>query len=104
MGAYNVLVIDRCGNCQSNIEVSIQFKYGDVWQYEYKIGDVLKWGGNDVGIKDARKVVVDGIATPCNICGKELDYVINLELNRVKSTEPNLGQYRFCKESYIIIE
>lgn len=104
MGAYNELKIGRCENCQSDVEIRIQFKYGDVWQYEYKMKDVLKWGGNDTGISDARKVILDGIAARCEICGKEVDYVIHLEFNKIKSIERNLGQYHFCSEPYIIVE
>jgi hypothetical protein len=71
MGAFNTLVTDvQCSNCNNTYKGNIQFKYGDTWQFEYKLGDKLKWGGNDIGISGSPKVKVYGILhnDTCPIC------------------------------------
>lgn len=71
MGAYNILKIENssCPNCQHTQSWSIQFKYGDCWQYEYVLFDKLKWGGNDLGDPTASIVLVEGITeNVCNNC------------------------------------
>ncbi len=63
MGAFNVIKINHvCKSCKINVMIQVQFKYGDIWQYEYSLGDSLKWGGNDTGVSGRRKVIVDGVS------------------------------------------
>lgn len=72
MGAYNLLISNyECSNCRKTFEMSIQFKYGDTWQIKYRLGDVLRWGGNDIGASSNKKVEVYGIAenSVCPQCG-----------------------------------
>jgi len=43
MGAFNTLSIGiKCSNCLKDFEGILQFKFGDVRQYHYKIGDKIK--------------------------------------------------------------
>jgi len=43
MGAYNVLQAKvNCSNCSHEYPGRIQFNVGEVWQYTYQIGDVIK--------------------------------------------------------------
>ena len=45
MGAFNTLkAVATCPRCRATVAIQIQFKYGDTWQYEYAIGDSLRWG------------------------------------------------------------
>jgi len=68
MGTFNILKTKiACASCNYSFDVEIQFKYGDTWQYIFKIGDELKWGGNDVGNPAFKNVLVYGIAG-VNIC------------------------------------
>ena len=74
MGAFNELIENvQCPNCRIFYEGKIQFKYGDTWQLEYRIGDKLKWGGNDIGKAAITKVRVYGIleSDKCPACGKK---------------------------------
>jgi hypothetical protein len=58
MGAYNILKFNGiCSSCNHEDTVFLQFKYGDTWSYEYKLGDCLKWGGNDISLKGLKKWV-----------------------------------------------
>lgn len=42
MGAYNHLKIAlECENCKKKFLGKLQFKVGDLWLYEYNIGDVI---------------------------------------------------------------
>ena len=73
MGNFNVLVANiKCSNCGNIYEGRIQFKYGHTRQVEYKIGDILQWGGNDIGKPGVKKVKVYGIleSDMCSICGE----------------------------------
>jgi hypothetical protein len=94
MAAYNTLrAVAPCPNCGVSIEVEIQFRYGNVWQQEYKIGDVLRWGGNDVGVPGQNLVRVEGIAGPCPHCGtSDLEYDIVIEKDVIRAVEPVAGE------------
>lgn len=42
MGAFNILTIQtNCNNCRHALTYRIQFKFGEVWQHEYKEGDKI---------------------------------------------------------------
>ncbi len=63
MGAYNILKVnEQCLNCGTSFTMNVQFKFGDTWQYNYVIGEKLRWGGADVGIPNLDKVKVYGIS------------------------------------------
>ena len=69
MRAFNRLRAEvRCPNCGSTGEQFIQFKFGDVWQHDYRLGDTLTWGGNDVGRPGLTKVIVSGAGEECPMC------------------------------------
>lgn len=69
MGALNTVHVDMpCRVCGGISRRAIQFRYGDVWQYDYALGDRLRWGGNDVGEPGLAEVVVYGIAEDCPYC------------------------------------
>jgi hypothetical protein len=62
MGAFNTLSIEWLNTKSGKkFDVVLQFKYGEVWQYEYKIGDVLKWGDVSEGDRFAREVLIEAI-------------------------------------------
>ena len=62
MGAFNEVEGDAvCSHCGLNARFVVQFKYGDTWQLEYRLGDKLRWGGNDEGEPGLPRVVVEGI-------------------------------------------
>ena len=45
MGAFNEVTGEAvCPACGTSVSVCAQFKYGDKWQFEYSIGDTLRWG------------------------------------------------------------
>jgi hypothetical protein len=72
MGAFNtVRTTAVCPACH-HVCIPVQFKYGDIWQYDYHVSDQLRWGGNDIGTRGKHGVVVDGVAEgPCPHCGYE---------------------------------
>jgi hypothetical protein len=72
MSAFNILQAEAaCPTCGCRGRFEIQFKYGDTWQYEYRIGDRLCWGGNDIGKPGLSEVQVQGVGGPCPNCGAE---------------------------------
>ena len=79
---------ELCPNCQSTITRSVQFKYGDVRQHAYHVGDHLTWGGNDVGRKGAGRVRVSGHPVPCPICHFVPDslYEVTIRRDRIMGT------------------
>ena len=71
MGAFNVLhATVTCPNCSSGYTGRIQFKVGEVWQYDYQIGDVLKVTPRDTALLGA-DVMAYGISENpvCPACG-----------------------------------
>ncbi len=75
MSAFNtVKTRASCPFCDNSHEWTIQFKYGNCCQYEYRVGNKLRWGGNRKGQNVGGLVRTAGIAEErCKSCGK--DYV-----------------------------
>lgn len=73
MGFFNDLVTDiQCSNCNNFYQARIQYKFGATRQLEYRLGDKIIWGYNEVGKPDISKVKVYGILgnDDCPICHK----------------------------------
>lgn len=109
MGAFNVVRdVAACPRCGSETPVAAQFKYGDTWQHSYVPGDLLRWGGNDIGSPGQPRVVVDAIAeAPCPSCGFEgWDLYVFLENDRIDSVTTATGEYDFAraKATFIVLE
>jgi hypothetical protein len=81
----------ECNNCKTSYSVSIQFKFGDTWQHEYKLGDYVQWGGNDIGKPNSRLVKVYGIAetNSCPKCGEKFDEEFDIIVENDKLTVLN---------------
>lgn len=97
MGAFNTIsVTAECPFCKHSQDWTVQFKYGDCWQYSYRIGDKLRWGGNDKGENVGGKVRTDGISSePCEICktvGVEATvYFIDNVIEKVELSQERLN-------------
>ncbi len=90
---YNILQEKiACSSCQEKNVVDIQFSFGDTWLFRYKIGDKIRWGGNDKGIPNLSLVKVYGMAENaiCSFCGwentKEYDIIIQKDI--IQTTQP----------------
>jgi hypothetical protein len=106
MGAFNTVELETiCSACQNKVLLKIQFKYGDTWQYEYVIGDKIKWGGNDIGIR-AKRIVISGISEECPLCKKDENFVIYVNDNIITQIKLDTKENDFIKnnEEYIILE
>ena len=113
MCAFNTVESDQvCPDRGDTATFRSQFKYGDTWQYEYVIGDGIRWGGNDIGAPGTKRVVVDGVAEPCPLCGfgrglqEDLDHEVWLEDDRIAAVRPASGRCVFAAnhETYIVLE
>lgn len=106
MGAFNTLRCSRrCHSCGQDVELRLQFKYGDTWQYEYAIGDMLRWGGNDTGVPNAARVVLDAVSEPCPSCGFSDDFEVFVEYNELKYIQRSTGSFDFvaAQEPFIVL-
>ena len=110
MSAFNTVRANLvCPSCKSEMNVRVQFKFGDTWQHEYELGDVLRWGGNDVGERAVAHAIVDGVVEKsCPNCGYEGDWEVYVHvrhnhLDRIESVD---GRYDFAKigRTYIVLE
>jgi len=95
----------------------VQFSYGNVWAYEYRVGDRLNWGCDfpdkpyahrlDVGRPGTQQVVVLGTAEGCPICGygveELLDYEVWVEDDRITKVQPSTGRYHVTEDEYVIL-
>lgn len=99
MGAFNVVKIhEKCGNCGQNIERKVQFKYGEVWQHEYIVGDKLLWRANNLGNPQFTQVVVDGVGEDCPNCHSfGEDYEVWVTSGKISDVKKATGHYDFVK-------
>lgn len=109
MGAYNTVGAKQvCPSCHNVVEFKYQFKYGELWQYEYQLGEEIKWGKKNDGKPGARRVVVYAAAEPCPICGYDdvEEYEVWLENDRLVKVIPASGQYNFSQagNTYIVLD
>ncbi|MBX3255087.1 MAG: hypothetical protein KF862_13170 [Chitinophagaceae bacterium] len=108
MSAFNtVKLIWKDPEFQRIYNIQVQFKYGDVWQHEYKVGDFLKWGANDLGDPSSKKVVVEGILEGDKLEENMPDlFDIIIENNQIKAVLPSSGKYDFLStdNDFIVIE
>ncbi|MCW3465824.1 hypothetical protein [Chitinophaga nivalis] len=108
MSSFNTLIVEvSCPDCGEKHEAQIQFKFGNTWQFQYHIGDPIKWGGNDIGNSDLKEVKVYGIieSTICPFCNnsniaEEYDIFIKenviISVSQIESTKDYLngnGEY-----------
>jgi DNA-directed RNA polymerase subunit RPC12/RpoP len=110
MGAYNEVVrtdAETCPRCNSKIHRVVQFKYGDTWQHRYAVGDRLKWGGNDIGERGHKAVVVIGDPVECPVCGYVPDSVYDVMLRDdvIDGVRPSDGTYAYIGgQTYFVVE
>lgn len=106
MSAFNVLAFDTiCPYCRMRVTIALQFKYADTWQIEYRIGDKLKWGGNDIGRPGKASVVVDAAAEDCPQCGHDLgDYDVFVEHDVLMNAREASGEYKYGNADYLVLQ
>jgi phage FluMu protein Com len=93
MGAFNTLKASTlCPQCKTLVPLKFQFKFGDTWQYEYVIGDILSWGGNDYGKSGLSEVMVQAFSEECPNCKSESEYIIHVESDVLIGVFPNSGE------------
>jgi hypothetical protein len=67
-----------------------QFKFGGKWQYDYRPGDALRWGGNDEGDPGEPLVFAECTPEPCPRCGDDIDsdaFRLRIEHDRLISVD-----------------
>ncbi|MGW3135839.1 hypothetical protein [Streptomyces sp. NPDC001139] len=84
MGAYSMAVVPRlhgCPGCGDEGAMTLQFHFGHTFQDTYRIGERLKWGGNDKGTPGQERAEVIGYQEACGGCGLDEDreYVLVFE-------------------------
>lgn len=92
MGFFNILNSETtCKYCRQAYPIEIQFKFSHTRQLEYRVGDQLIWGGNDVGIPNLPSVKVYGITyeNTCPNCGgvNNEEYDIMVKNDRIVGVE-----------------
>jgi len=83
MGFFNELITTiHCPNCNNNYEARIQFKFGATRQLEYRIGDKIEWGYNEIGTPGIPRVKVFGIFGhgKCPACNADWDEEFDIYL------------------------
>jgi hypothetical protein len=91
MSAFNtVYALVACPRCGAKHEFDVQFKFGDTWQHIYRVGDYLRWGGNDVGAPGCEAIVVEGIGGTCPNCNTEFLYFdVVVVADRIAEVRPS---------------
>ncbi|HZS45218.1 MAG TPA: hypothetical protein VFC63_08970 [Blastocatellia bacterium] len=92
MGAFNTVKAELpCPYCGQRQQWTVQFKYGNCWQFEYQIGDKLRWGGNEKGENTAGRVRTDGLAEEsCKGCSRDfINAAVYFSDNIIEKVELN---------------
>ncbi|QPJ63228.1 MAG: hypothetical protein G3M70_15640 [Candidatus Nitronauta litoralis] len=107
MSAFNTVFGETdCHQCGEKGQFEVQFKYGSTWQFEYKLGDKIKWGGNDKGKPEYKKVLVEGFGGPCPHCGANgIEFDVLIENNQIISIKA-IGFERPTEtdDGYVLLE
>jgi hypothetical protein len=107
MSAFNtVRGTAACPRCGRTSEAEVQFKYGNTWQYSYRLGDRLRWGGNDIGSPGRKLVVAEGVGGPCPFCkAGYLDFDVFIEGDILVRIEPVAGaRAPTTPDGFLVIE
>lgn len=112
MGAYNILISEiSCPDCSGKHMGRIQFKFGNTFQFIYNVGEVVKWGGNDIGSPDLKNIKAYGIieSTTCPLCKNNNiieEYDIFIENNIIKCISPieNIDDYLLDISEYVVLK
>jgi hypothetical protein len=113
MGAYNRLFTGQteiCPACGEQVPLIVQFKYGNTWQFDYFIGETLRWGGNDIGSPAHERVLVYGAPDLCTNCGRNLrdeHFEILIEKSKIiscsKSSE-HLHEFAARSKTFLVLD
>ena len=90
MGAFNTVTAEAsCPYCSHKQTWTVQFKYGNCWQFEYTVGKKLRWGGNKKGQNVGGSVRTEGITEEsCVKCGKHsIDAAVYFRDNIIERVE-----------------
>ncbi|MEV6069441.1 hypothetical protein AB0L82_23090 [Nocardia sp. NPDC052001] len=80
----------------------MQFKYGQVRQYRYEIGDELIWAAAGIGDATAETAVVEGYACECPNCEFELgECEVLIACGRLIGVRPLTGRWDFRGDEYV---
>lgn len=107
MSAFNTVKgSTTCPNCGRSAEFEVQFKYGNTWQLSYRMGDRLRWGGNDIGAPGRKHVLVEGIGGSCPHCGMDnLDFDVVIKKDRLVEIKPVPGGRSISgPEGFVVLE
>ncbi|HXG68670.1 MAG TPA: hypothetical protein VNO70_26475 [Blastocatellia bacterium] len=90
MGAFNRVKGEaKCPFCGHFQEWTIQFKYGNCRQFDYEVGNKIRWGGNENGRNVGGNVRTEGMAEEtCAKCRKEfINAAVYFSDNRITKIE-----------------
>ena len=107
MGSFNVVTFEWTNPLtHERHTLRVQFKYGDTWQHEYEVGDMLKWDGNDLGVRSATHVVADGCLDGPEQSVVPTDFEVHVVNGRIAEVCSPSGTYDFIAvgETFIVIE
>ena len=105
MGLFNTVAATlTCPKCGVSSEVRVQFKYGQTWQYDYKLGERLRWGKPQRGEAGCAEVVVNGVDI-CPACKDEWDLYVFVSHDVLDSVRFADGTHDFfgTGETFIVL-
>lgn len=82
-------------------DIRVQFYYGDCWAHIYRIGDEIRWGGNDIGDPSIPAVITWGFAEEEGV--PEV-FVIHIVNNIIRGVVPWDGELYWGEEYYLVID
>ncbi|RKG84014.1 hypothetical protein [Corallococcus terminator] len=85
--------------------MEVQFKFGDIWQYEYVLGARILLEKKQEAWVPEKLVIADGIGGPCPACGTEfLDFDVYIQRGVIESVTPHSADFTYGAETYVVRE
>lgn len=104
MGAFNLLKTEtNCPQCGKHVRIEVQFKFGDLRQYEYRLGDKLLLHESEETWASSRVVLAAGIGGPCPNCGADfLEFDVRVNQGVLEEVSPHAPDVQYGHSTFLV--
>ncbi|PCJ61926.1 MAG: hypothetical protein COA79_06420 [Planctomycetota bacterium] len=105
MSRFNrIFFSHKCSECKQAVTFNVQFRYGELDDHSYTLGDRIKWGTNNKGDARHSHVIVDGMGF-CPKCRGTAGFIVKIHNNLIADVSFSIPDSDDFEESgYTILE
>lgn len=105
MGSFNTVEAEvSCPRCRQCVSMAVQFKFGDIRQYEYRIGDRLILNEREDSWAPGSVVLAEGVGGPCPECAAEfLDFDVRVSRGVLDAVLPHSPDVAYRRSTYVVV-